>query len=424
MTDRPSTLGEFLMFTAETHGSLPYVSYGGNVLSSREIADMSMALANSIRNRYPGKRGDRVLVILPLSAHMYVTYHALWLLGMIPVPVSMELPSSSISSLLKNGNISGMISFPETYEKLDEESKQGIFHIAAGPADFTSTLSRAPAEVRSLTGRGRKKYAMEEMCYGEGYMERDMDPFSDMGMCGISWNRDGTFKINEFSINSIMEALYRIGEVLPERPELPFFQTYDPISPAEVVLSILYPALRGHNCIPARLDSMLPAIMKEQCRTDPGVFNTRTDAAIVWGIVGKSFGDKISHIIEDWNSPDGYNSVPEVRRSSIFTLHCVDNDVSPQYLLQRRKGSRSIPTTGEDDGAAMQTDSAPVDVVDLDGVVEYCGKTIPWETLVNSINTGRKGFMLILKDGKITGRGIAKEKILESLPIWMRKAVY
>ena len=80
MTDRPSTLGEFLMFTAETHGSFPCVSYGGNVLSSREIADMSMALANSIRNRYPGKRGDRVLVILPLSAHMYVIYHALWLL--------------------------------------------------------------------------------------------------------------------------------------------------------------------------------------------------------------------------------------------------------------------------------------------------------------------------------------------------------
>ena len=422
--EKQKTLGEFITTSSKAGESYPFVSYGKNVLSYSEVLKMSLSMADSIKKRFPAKRGDRVLVILPLSAHMYITYFSLWLLGMIPVPLSIELPPEAMVELLRNGNIRGVVSFGDVYASIDPEIKSGKFHINAGVNDFLSNSTKPPEEVRIHETSRKRRFAMEEMCYGGSYMEPDMDPFTDMGIAGISWKKDGSFSITDYSINSMLDSLGRIGELLPERRNLPFFQTYDPVSPAEILLSILYPALRGHNCIPARIGDDLEKMIKFYCRTDPAVFNIRTYSSHVWELIGKKYGEKISHMIETWHSPDGYEKIPEIRRSSIFTMLCVDRDVSPQYMLQRRKGSRSIPASGNVTPENIPGDTTQTGVIEMDGVVEYLGKTIPLDLIQNHFRNRKKfkNIQFEVKDGKIISKNADVSKLADEIPSWIRGA--
>ena len=422
--EKQKTLGEFITSVSGVDGSYPFISYGKNVLSYSEVLKMSLSMADSIKKRFPAKRGDRVLVILPLSAHMYITYFSLWLLGMIPVPLSIELPPEAIVELLKNGNIRGVVSFGDVYDSIDQEIKSGKFHISAGVNDFLSNSTKPPEEVRIHATSRKRKFAMEEMCYDGSYIEPDMDPFTDMGIGGIAWNKDGSFVITDYTINSILDSLGRMVELLPDRRNLPFFQAYDPVSPAEVLLSILYPAFRGHNCIPARIGNELEKMMKFYCRTDPAVFNIRTYSSYIWELIGKSYGEKISHMIETWHSPDGYEKIPEIRRSSIFTMLCVDRDVSPQYMLQRRKGSRSIPASENIRPENIPGDTVQTDVVEIDGIVEYLGKTIPLDLIQNHFRKRKKlrNIQFEVKDGKISTKNADLSDFRDELPSWIRSA--
>ncbi len=78
---------------------------------------MVKSLASSMIENFPMKKGQRVLIILPPSYQLLLSYFALWRNGVSAIPLDVKTPLELIDKIATSGKISGII----TYDSLKHQ---------------------------------------------------------------------------------------------------------------------------------------------------------------------------------------------------------------------------------------------------------------------------------------------------------------
>ncbi|WP_147373042.1 AMP-binding protein, partial [Calidithermus terrae] len=107
-------LVELLLERARAHPDKPAILEEGGTLSYGELVAGASGLAARLRAKGIG-RGDRVLVLVPMSAQLYLTLAALWSLGAVVVFVDPGLGRPAFEHALGLARPKALIGVPKAF---------------------------------------------------------------------------------------------------------------------------------------------------------------------------------------------------------------------------------------------------------------------------------------------------------------------
>lgn len=125
-------VARLLTDSIEQFGEFPAVNFEGRWYTNVERLLWAEKLA-SVLGAHGACPGDRVLVMMPNSPDVTATFHAVWRLGAVIVPVTPHLTASEVRYLLESSGVSIAITCPVLQTRLTEAS--------AGIASFRELLT-------------------------------------------------------------------------------------------------------------------------------------------------------------------------------------------------------------------------------------------------------------------------------------------
>ncbi len=238
-------VANLLKEAAVAYGSYSAVNYGNNAWSYEQIYKMARGLASSISDSFPVKKGQKIMVVLPPSLQLILSYFSLWELGMSPIPVDSKLPLEFIKKIAGSGKVSGIITFESLYDRIRGEETSSLFTILTNPVEFRSSFSGKNPDMDRGRIRGSRSKGMEEMCYNEDFDEFEIDPVTDIAVSNVGWNEDGSFNFLNFSHQKLLNSLNTGLGCFPLRETSPFIVTKEPLNAVEIIISQLLPLKKG-----------------------------------------------------------------------------------------------------------------------------------------------------------------------------------
>ena len=81
-----------------------------------EYLEMAQSIAYKFQRSSIGK-GERILVMAPLSPYVYIMITALAMYGSVSVIINPALPEEELDSIIKKSDIRGIVCDEQTYQK-------------------------------------------------------------------------------------------------------------------------------------------------------------------------------------------------------------------------------------------------------------------------------------------------------------------
>lgn len=244
------SVDDILDYIVENFESDPVAGYGNNLWSYRQFSDMVKSLASSMIENFPMKKGQRVLIILPPSYQLLLSYFALWRNGVSAIPLDVKTPLELIDKIATSGKISGIITYDSLFSHINRDETSNIYNILTSSSEFRSIISKRNPDMDDYRIRGtRQRAVMEEMCYNEAKEGEHIDIFTDIVISEIQWKKDSSFTFLNYTFKKVISALKLTMDLFPMRKNQAFAVQKEPTSCPDVIEGLLIPILKGERII-------------------------------------------------------------------------------------------------------------------------------------------------------------------------------
>ena len=351
---------DILDFIAKTYESDPAVSYGGNVWSYKQLWDMVNSLSTSMRENFGMKKGQRVLLVLPPSIQMVLSYFSLWRNGVSAIPLDIKTPLSLMDKIASSGKISGIITYDSLFSHINRNDTSNIYNILTGAEEFRGILSGKNPDMENLKIKGtRQRAVFEEMCYSEWKESEHIDPFTDIALSEIQWRKDSSFGFLNFIHRKFTASIRESAKIFQARKNQPFLVTKEPTSLMEIICEMILPIMNGQKLV------MIEDIKKNLEKNINS--NGLEDNVIIWAgrntmdlmrsIKGKTL-PRISIILSNYAWNEDEISFLEKRKSSLISLEGYEGVGIPimqrQFIAGQKAQGNFLMETEEGNGPVLR----------------------------------------------------------------------
>ncbi len=266
--ERIKSVDDILDYTVANFESDPVASYGNNLWSYRQFEEMVKSLASSMMENFPMKKGQRVLIILPPSYQMLLSYFALWRNGVSAIPLDVKTPLELIDKIATSGKISGIITYDSLFSHINRDETSNIYNILTSSSEFRSITARRNQDMDDYRIRGtRQRAVMEEMCYDEAKEGEHIDIFTDIAISEIQWRKDSSFTFLNYTFKKVISALKLTMDLFPLRRNQAFAIQKEPTSCPDVIEELIIPVLMGQRIV--MVENFRANLEKIIMRNDP-----------------------------------------------------------------------------------------------------------------------------------------------------------
>src|SRR5580698_10150059 len=115
------------------YGEYDRLIFEGKSFTNRQLHEASCRLARGLVG-LGCLPGDRVVLMMPNSAEVFVAYPAVWRAGLTVVPVLFVLEPRELAFIIKNAEAKVVVTSPEVYPKVEEalRGSTGVHVIVTG----------------------------------------------------------------------------------------------------------------------------------------------------------------------------------------------------------------------------------------------------------------------------------------------------
>lgn len=244
------TIDDILDYIAERFESEPAANYGNNLWSYRQFKEMAKSLASSMMDNFPMKKGQRVLVLLPPSYQLLLSYFALWRNGVSVIPLDVNTPLPLIDKIATSGKISGIITYDSLFSHINRNETSNIYNILTSSTEFRAVLARKNPDMSNYRNKGtRQRAVMEEMCYEQTKEGEHIDIFTDVGISDIQWKKDSSFAFLNYTFRKIISAIKFSLDIFPWRNTQALLMQKEPTSCMDVINEVIIPVIKGQRIV-------------------------------------------------------------------------------------------------------------------------------------------------------------------------------
>jgi long-chain acyl-CoA synthetase len=116
------------------YGEYDRLVFEGKSFTNRQLHEASCRLAGALVG-LGCRPGDRVVLMMPNSAEVFVAYPAVWRAGLTVVPVLFVLEPRELAFIIENAEAKVVVTSPDVYPKVEEAlrgSRRGVHVIVTG----------------------------------------------------------------------------------------------------------------------------------------------------------------------------------------------------------------------------------------------------------------------------------------------------